>query len=96
MFSTGKGWGSLKIPNKKPALQRRKGSIGWRWLESCERGREPARPVNGRVWAGEGKAGRVSGLATRGIQGGFQQRAFQVPQRAEPGSGLNSTACEHL
>lgn len=22
MFSTGKGWGSLKIPNKKPALQR--------------------------------------------------------------------------
>lgn len=32
------------------------------------------------MWAGEGKAGRVSGLATRGIQGGFQQRAFQVPR----------------
>ena len=41
------------------------------------------------------RRGRVSGLATRGIQGSFQQRTFQVPRgRARFGAG--PTACEHL
>lgn len=91
MFSTGKGWGSLeKYLTRNLPSNGREGQQGLRWLEK-QRGREPARPVNGSHRCGREKERRAVSLAWQpgGYRAVFNRGLFRSPE-AKPGSGLDS------
>ena len=63
MFSTGKEWGSLNIPNKKPALQWERRAAEAEVVREGERSQEPTGPVNVEVGVGGRRKGRAMSLA---------------------------------